>query len=291
MMESLDDLDLVRPADLRSLLVRHGIHLTRRFGQHFLINRHVLERIVETASLRPDDTVLEIGPGSGVLTRALARTGASVVAIERDKAMLDVLDETVGNLPDVRVVAGDALRVDWSSLLPASGSTKVVANIPYNITAPLLTTMCLHRPAFRSMTLLVQKEVAMRLAATPGSPDYGSLSLFIQYFANARRVIDVSPESFLPPPRVVSAVVHLEPHAEPPVPVEADDFLRVTRAAFGQRRKTLRNALSAGLSLPTARTVQILEAAQIDPEARAETLGIREFGRLAATVRDSTDLP
>jgi 16S rRNA (adenine1518-N6/adenine1519-N6)-dimethyltransferase len=291
MMESLDDLDLVRPADLRSLLVRHGIHLTRRFGQHFLINRHVLERIVETASLRPDDTVLEIGPGSGVLTRALARTGASVVAIERDKAMLDVLDETVGNLPDVRVVAGDALRVDWSSLLPEIGSTKVVANIPYNITAPLLTTMCLHRPAFRSMTLLVQKEVAMRLAATPGSPDYGSLSLFIQYFASARRVMDVSPESFLPPPRVVSAVVHLEPHAEPPVPVEADDFLRVTRAAFGQRRKTLRNALSAGLSLPTTRTVQILEAAQIDPEARAETLGIHEFGRLAATVRDSTDLP
>jgi len=286
MTEPADELDLVRPADLRRLLVRHGIHLTRRLGQHFLINRHVLERIVETATLEPADTVLEIGPGSGVLTRALAQTGASVVAIERDRAMLDVLDETVGGLPHVRIVSGDALRVDWGALLPSDGATKVVANIPYNITAPLLTTMCLHRPVFRSMTLLVQKEVALRLVAGPGSPDYGSLSLFVQYFATVRRILDVSPESFLPPPRVVSAVVQLEPHRMPPVPVEADDFLRVTRAAFGQRRKTLRNSLSSGLSLPPGVVVELLESVGIDPDARAETLGIQDFGRLAVVVRD-----
>lgn len=291
MTEPADELDLVRPADLRILLVRHGIHLTRRFGQHFLINRHVLERIVETAMLEPTDTVLEIGPGSGVLTRALAQTGANVVAIERDRAMLDVLDETVGRLSNVHVVSGDALRVDWATLLPNEGTTKVVANIPYNITAPLLTTMCLQRPAFRTMTLLVQKEVALRLAATPGSADYGSLSLFVQYFAKVRRVLDVSPESFLPAPRVVSAVVHLEPHPVPPVPVEPDDFLLVTRAAFGQRRKTLRNALSSGLALPPVLVVDLLELAGIDPDARAETLGIQEFGRLAAVVRDCPSIP
>jgi 16S rRNA (adenine1518-N6/adenine1519-N6)-dimethyltransferase len=281
--------DLVRPADLRQVLQHHGIHLTRGLGQHFLVNRHALERIVETARIQPNQPVLEIGPGSGVLTRALAAAGAQVVAIEKDRAMLPVLEQTVGHLASVRIVHGDALKVDWPALLPPGVAAKVVANIPYNITAPLLTKMCLQTPRFESMTLLVQKEVAMRLAAAPGSPDYGSLTLFVGYHASVKRVVDVSPESFLPPPRVVSSVIHLQALEQPPVPVAADDFLRVTRAAFGQRRKTLRNSLSAGLEMAPATVAGLLERCGIDPEARAESLGMLDFGRIAAEVRDHSD--
>lgn len=278
-------LDLVRPADLKVILLRHGIHLSRRFGQHFLINRHVLERMITTAEVEKGDQVLEIGPGSGVLTRALARSGADVVAIELDRAMLGVLEETVGNIPEVRVVAGDALRLDWSALLPADRSAKVVANIPYNITAPLVAKMCQHVPRFRSMSLLVQKEVANRMIARPGDSDFGSLSLFVQYYATVRKAMDVGPDCFLPPPKVTSAIVHLIPQP-PPVPVAPDDFFRITRAAFGQRRKTLRNSVSSGLGLAPSVVSDVLVSVGVDPEARAEVLDMEAYGRIAVAFRD-----
>ncbi|MFM7320788.1 MAG: ribosomal RNA small subunit methyltransferase A, partial [Armatimonadota bacterium] len=182
---------------------------------------------------------------------------------------------------NVEVHQGDALRLDWSGLLGDSTSVKVVANIPYNITSPLLVRILEHRPCFRSATLLVQKEVAQRIVAPAGSDAYGSLSVFVAYHAAARIVASVAPGSFLPPPKVESAVVHLVPHAIAPVDEPADRLFRTTRAAFGQRRKTLRNALSAGLGIEGDLVSEVLQSVAVDPGLRAETLDLPTFARIS----------
>ena len=286
-------MNLSSPAAVAALLKRHGLRPRRRFGQNFLADANTLGKIAAAGSLAPGDAALEIGAGLGVLTRALAEAvgpSGRVAALEVDRDLLPALAETVGDLPQVTVVPGDATAVDWPAFLdahfPGAARVSVVANIPYNITSPLLTMLLAQRGRFARIVLLVQKEVAARLGAKPGTPDYGALTVFAQFHTQVETVGIVSRRVFFPPPEVDSAIVRLTPHAAPPAPV-ADEarFFAVVRAAFGQRRKALLNALSGDPALGWSRdqAAQALAAAAIDPNRRGETLSLEEFARLART--------
>lgn len=277
-----DPADLTRPEILSGLLERHGIRLTRRLGQHFLTSRSALLRVADAAQPGPEDTVLEVGPGAGALTVELARRAGQVVAVELDRGLLPVLAETLASYPNVTLVQADALSVSLADLLPGDRPVKVAANIPYGITSPLLVRFLEFRPAFVSLTLMVQKEVADRLCAAPGTSDYGALSVFVRYHASVQRVGVVPRGAFFPPPKVDSAIVYLVPHAAPPVETPgAAAFFSVSRAAFGQRRKTLVNALTAGLDLPREKVRAALDVAGIDAGRRGETLSLEEFAAVS----------
>ena len=284
-------MNLSSPAAVAALLKRHDLHPRRRFGQNFLVDANTLAKIITAGALGPGDSVLEIGAGLGVLTRSLAEAVTPlgrVVALEIDDNLLPALAETVGELTQVRVVPGDAMALDWPLFLDTHfagvGRVSVVANIPYNITSPLLTTLLDQRGRFARIVLLVQKEVAARLGAKPGTPDYSSLGVFSQYHAQVETIGIVSRRVFFPPPDVDSAIVRLTPHAAPPVAVPDEPlFFAVVRAAFGQRRKALLNALSGdpALGWDRERAAAALAAAGIDPGRRGETLSLEEFARLA----------
>ncbi len=284
-------MNLSSPAAVAALLKRHQLRPRRRFGQNFLVDANTLAKIVGAGDVGVGDRALEIGAGLGVLTRALAEavgdTGR-VVSLEIDRDLLPALEETVGLLPQVSVVPGDALALDWAAFLSerfGDATVKVIANIPYNVTTPILTTLLAHKSRLARIVLLVQKEVAQRLTAAPGTPDYGSLSVFAQFHATVETIGIVSRRVFLPAPDVDSAIVRLTPHAAAPVPV-ADEarFFAVVRAAFGQRRKSLLNALSGDPALGWSReqAAAALERAGIDLLRRGESLGLAEFARLAA---------
>jgi len=287
-MTTDDSLDLTRTAVLIPLLQRQGFSTKKSLGQHFLINRRVLEAIIDACELSEELPVLEIGPGIGTLTRALAEHGAQVTAVELDARAVAVLAETVGAFPGVRVLQGDILALDLPALLGEDCWT-VVGNLPYYITTPVIERMLAMASRLRRMVFMVQREVADRLGAAPGSKIYGSLSVFVQVFTMVERVAKVPRGAFLPPPTVESAVVRLTVRPEPLVPPTLQDvFFRTVRAAFGQRRKTLENALMGGgiLAGERARITSALAAAHITPGCRGETLGIEEFRRLAEEIRD-----
>ncbi len=286
-------MNLSSPAAVAALLRRHDLRPRRRFGQNFLVDANTLAKIVTAGALGPGDSVLEIGAGLGVLTRSLAEAvtpSGRVVALEIDGDLLPALAETTGELTQVEVVPGDAMALDWPAFLDAqfagTGPVSVVANIPYNITSPLLTTLLDQRGRFARIVLLVQREVAARLGAKPGTPDYSSLGVFSQYHAQVETVGIVSRRVFFPPPDVDSAIVRLTPHAAPPVSVPDEGlFFAVVRAAFGQRRKALLNALSGdpALGWDRDRAAAALAAAGLDPGRRGETLSLEEFAHLART--------
>jgi 16S rRNA (adenine1518-N6/adenine1519-N6)-dimethyltransferase len=249
----------------------------KRLSQHFLYDPSILERIVGAANLRPEDTVVEIGPGPGKLTRMLAGRVGRVVAIEVDRRLYEKLVAELGGEQGIELVRGDALRFDYGTL----GRFKVVANIPYHITTPIIFKLLEYRGRLESMTLTVQKEVAERIAAPPGSKDYGVLSITVQYLAKAEVRFTIPRGAFRPVPKVDSACIHLEVYESPPV--RADDeglFLSVVRTAFSQRRKTLHNSLK-NLSPDIDGA---LESAGISPGARPETLKIEDFARIADMV-------
>ena len=285
-------MNLSSPAAVSALLKRHNLHPRKRFGQNFLVDGNTLAKIVAAGELEPGGFALEIGAGLGVLTSALAEAVTQigrVVSVEVDTDLLPALAETVGDMPQVQIVTADALALDWPAFLDEHFSEEVkpavVANIPYNITSPLLTTLLEQHGRFARIVLLVQKEVAARLGAKAGTPDYSSLSVFVQYHAQVETIGIVSRRVFFPPPDVDSAVVRLTPHAAPPVNVPSEDKLfAVVRAAFGQRRKALLNALSGDPALGWSRekAAAALEAAGIDGGRRGETLTLEEFARLAS---------
>jgi 16S rRNA (adenine1518-N6/adenine1519-N6)-dimethyltransferase len=254
------------------------------------VSPHALRRILEAASLGPADTVLEVGAGLGTLTAALADRAGWVTAVEVDRRFLPALDAVVGASSRVRVVAGDILRMDPATLFegPPAAPRKVVANLPYNIAAPVLVRL-LEAPLRLALAVVtVQREVAERIAARPGGRAYGRLSVAVQFRAAPRIVARIPRGAFLPPPEVESAIVELVPHAHPPVEVADEEiFFRVVAAGFGYRRKTLQNALVHGLGL----TPEVIEAAcasaGVAPRARAETLDLRTFALLADALRPS----
>lgn len=248
------------------------------FGQNFLRDRHVVEQILTAADLQPDDRVLEIGPGLGVLTDRMLPLVREVVAIEVDRDLAAALRER--SAANLTVHEGDALSLPWESLLP-DPPYKLVANLPYNISSQILFRILDHRHCLGRLVLMFQKEVGDRLAATPGTKDYGILSVFCQLWFDIRRVTLVPPGAFYPPPKVTSIVLSFEPLVRPRVEIADEEFFRrVVKAAFAQRRKTLRNSL-LGSGFGAATIDPALTSAGIDPGRRGETLTLADFARLA----------
>lgn len=271
------------PGVTRHILKAFDLHTSKRLGQNFLIHGGTVEAIVETADICPGDRVLEIGPGIGTLTQGLAEAGASVTAVELDKKLPAVLAETLSGYDRVRIVGGDILKADIPALM-GEEPFKVVANLPYYITTPILLTLLERRLPITRIVTMVQREVAERMIALPGGRDYGALSVAVQYYTEPRLAIEVSPRCFLPPPAVESAVMDCVVRKTPPVAVEDEKhFFRVLRAAFGQRRKTIGNALKS-LGLPRDILQGALSKAGIDPLRRGETLSLFEFAALAGAL-------
>ncbi|MBL8710214.1 MAG: 16S rRNA (adenine(1518)-N(6)/adenine(1519)-N(6))-dimethyltransferase RsmA [Rhodospirillaceae bacterium] len=266
---------------LRDVIARHGLSANRGLGQNFLFDLNLTGRIARAAGPLDAGTVIEIGPGPGGLTRALLDHGArEVIAIERDRRFLPVLAEIAAAYPGrLNVIEGDALKIDAAKL--GSKPRRIVANLPYNVATPLLLNWLSAGTAFASLTLMFQKEVADRLLGQPRSKDYGRLAIAAQWRAEVRRLFDVPPRAFTPPPKVTSTVVQLIPRQEPLYPADAEMLERVAAAAFGQRRKMLRQSLRR-LS-PLAE--EIIQSQGIAPTARGEELSIEQFCALARAFR------
>ncbi len=278
-------MDLCDIREIKALLARHGFHFSRSMGQNFLIADWVPQDIANAAELDEGCAVLEIGPGIGPLTRQLAQRAGKVAAVELDASLLPILEETLADCPNVEILPGDVMKLDLSALISDkfSGFTvKVCANLPYNITTPVLTKL-LEAGCFQSITVMVQREVARRVCAGPGGADCGAFSLFCQYHARCELLFEVPPECFLPAPKVTSAVVRLTPHAAPPVEGDRAAIFSVVKAAFAQRRKTLLNALSAayGDRFSKEQLRGILLDCGLPDTIRGERLGLEQFSELA----------
>jgi len=266
---------------LREVIVRHGLAARKSLGQNFLLDLNLIARIARAAGPLPDMNVIEIGPGPGGLTRALLAGGAaSVTAIERDERCVAALQDLVAAYPDrLRIISADALEVDPASLVPPPRA--IAANLPYNIATALLLRWLPGIGAYASLTLMFQKEVAERLVAMPRTKDYGRLSVLVQFLARVRRLFDVPPGAFVPAPKVTSTLVRIEARERPLAPCRREDLERVTAAAFGQRRKMLRQSLKSLGAAPEP----LLAAARVAATARAEELSVEEFCTLACELR------
>ncbi len=269
-------------ADISNLARKHGIRLKKSLGQNFLREPGIADQIVMAAELDGSDRVVEIGPGFGSLTLKLAATAGEVWVVELDRRLLPVLEEVTGHCSNVVIRQGDILKTNLDEMLAASKPYKVVANLPYYITTPIIMRLLEAEQGWSVAVVMVQKEVAERITAAPGGKDYGVLSLGVQYRAEAEIITVVPATAFVPQPEVQSAVIRLRRRQQPPVEVtDEGNLFRIIRAAFGQRRKTLLNALSSNLGLPRETASQFLAAVQIDPQRRGETLSLEEYARLA----------
>ena len=276
------------PKKTIEILNKYHFVFQKKFGQNFLIDTHVLEKIMRAAEISKDDLVLEIGPGIGTLTQYLCENARQVVAVEIDRMLIPILrDDTLASYDNVEVVNEDILKYDIESLVAEKNDgrpIKVVANLPYYITTPIVMSLLERELPIKSITVMVQKEVAERMQACPGTKDYGALSLAVQYRADTYIAANVPPNCFMPRPQVGSCVIRLTRKSEPPVKVESPDLMfKLIRAAFNQRRKTLLNALANSSEVPFTKE-EILEGmlkAGIPENERGEKLGLAEFGRLA----------
>lgn len=264
---------------LRDVISRHGLDAKKALGQNFLLDLNLTQKIARTAGSLEGVTVIEVGPGPGGLTRAILSLGAKkVIAIERDSRCLPALAEIAGHYPGrLEVIEGDALKVDFETLVTDGGPVKIIANLPYNVGTQLLVNWLLTKtwpPFYQSLTLMFQREVGLRIVAEEDDDHYGRLGVLCGWRTHARMAFDVPPQAFTPPPKVTSSVVHLEPR-ENPIPCRVEALERVTHAAFGQRRKMLRQ------SVKSLGGEALLAKAEIDPQRRAETLSVEEFCRLA----------
>jgi 16S rRNA (adenine1518-N6/adenine1519-N6)-dimethyltransferase len=262
------------PTELRALLDRHGLSARRALGQNFVVDPNTVRRIAELSGAGSGDPVVEIGPGLGSLTLALLEVGASVTAVEMDTELVPILQEVVGD-GDVRIVEGDAQRVDWDQVLAGHDRWRLVANLPYNVATPLILDLLRDVPQITEMLVMVQLEVAERLAATAPDPAIGIPSVLVAYHGTATIAGRIPPTVFHPRPRVDSALVRIVRHDQPPVAAPLAALEPLVRAAYGQRRKMIRKSLG-GL-----RTIEQIEAAGVDPQARPETLDLAAWGCLA----------
>ncbi|NLB29552.1 MAG: 16S rRNA (adenine(1518)-N(6)/adenine(1519)-N(6))-dimethyltransferase RsmA, partial [Clostridiales bacterium] len=268
---------------IREILARHGFHFSKSMGQNFLTDPNVPEKIAAAAGIFPDMHALEIGPGIGALTRHLCERAGYVTAIELDRALPPILAETLADYSNYEIVSGDALKLDIAELMrrkPEYTRFVVCANLPYNITAPVITRL-LECGIFESVTVMVQREVAQRMAALPGTKAYGAFTVFVNYHAKPDILFDVPPGCFMPAPKVMSSVVRLETQPPPPEICDKSEFFRVVKAAFAQRRKTHVNALGSIGGLSKDEVTRIVTDCGIDALARGETLGVPEFASVA----------
>lgn len=262
------------------ILRTFGIQMSKKLGQNFLISEQTVNDIVRVADIGPNDTVLEIGPGIGTLTQALAKTGCRVLAVEIDARLVKVLHKTLEYYDNVRILHNDIMKVDISREIGAP-SCKVVANLPYYITTPIIMKLLEDKLPITTLVTMVQKEVAERMTARPGGKEYGALSVAVQYYTQPKIEFIVGPQNFIPPPAVDSAVIRCDVRSEPAVtPIDEKVFFRVVKAAFAQRRKTLTNSLQ-GTGVSKKQVLQILSNTGIDGQRRGETLSLEEFKVLA----------
>lgn len=287
--------DLFAPSAVRKLMERHGFHCRKSMGQNFLADANIVDKIISSAILDKSDTVVEIGPGMGVITRAAAGRAGSVVSFELDRNLLPILKETLQGLENVHVVAGDAMEVDIDKAVISrtgnNGPYKLIANLPYYITTPLIMHLIKRRFNISLFIIMVQQEVAERMAALPGGKEYGALSVAVQFYTEVALLFRVPRTVFMPRPEVDSAVVRLAARSKPAVDVPDEDlFFRIVRGAFGQRRKTLLNALSSALDCFTRDNIKkMLEDSGIDPGRRGETLSLTEFAEITRQVHACSD--
>lgn len=267
--------------DITELLTQHGLAPRRAFGQNFVSDPNTVRRIARMANVGPNDHVVEIGAGLGSLTLALAETGARITAIEIDHGIAPVLRDVVKDLPNVSVVVGDALELDWNEIIPPESKAVVVANLPYNVATPLVADLLDAIPQISRFVVMVQKEVALRLASSVGSSDYGAISVKVAYWATARVLGDVPPSVFIPRPKVTSSIIEITRRETPAVGphIAPQQLFKVIRTGFGQRRKMLRRSLAA------IATPENFALAGVSPEARPEELDVHQWGRLATEIQ------
>ena len=276
MLESV----IASPEVVHYICKRFDIKMSKKLGQNFLIKRGIVDEIVHAAELTPGEPVLEVGPGIGTLTQGLAQSAADVTAIELDRRLLEVLDTTLASYDNVRIIHGDVLKLDVPSIMNHK-PFKVVANLPYYITTPIIMSLLESKLPIERLVVMVQKEVALRMVAKPGTKDYGALSVAVQYYTEPDIVLDVPPKSFLPAPAVTSSVIRCVLRDKPPVDVIDEKlFFRVVKAGFAQRRKTFANTMkTTGLSKD--RIEELLAKANIDGQRRGETFTLQEFADVA----------
>ena len=276
MLESV----IASPEVVHYICKRFDIKMSKKLGQNFLIKRGIVDEIVHAAELTVGEPVLEVGPGIGTLTQGLAQSGADVTAIELDRRLLEVLDTTLASYDNVRIIHGDVLKLDVPTIMNHK-PFKVVANLPYYITTPIIMSLLESKLPIERLVVMVQKEVALRMVAKPGTKDYGALSVAVQYYTEPDIVLDVPPKSFLPAPAVTSSVIRCVLRDKPPVDVIDEKlFFRVVKAGFAQRRKTFANTMrTTGLS--KEQIDDILVKANIDGQRRGETFSLQEFADVA----------
>lgn len=274
------------PSNTIEILKKYNFSFQKRFGQNFLIDTHVLEKIVDEAGIDEDDCVLEIGPGIGTMTQYLCERAGRVIAVEIDKALIPILNDTLSSYSNVEIINEDILKVDITNLCNKYNNgrpIKVVANLPYYITTPIIMGLFESGCPLESITIMVQKEVADRMKCRPGSKDYGALSLAVQFYSNPEIVANVSPESFIPKPGVGSAVIRLTRYPKPPVEVDDEKYMfKLIRAAFNMRRKTMVNSLMSGnLGLTKEEILSAIDKLNLSPQVRGEALTLNEFAALS----------
>ena len=278
---------LGNPQNTIEVLQKYNFSFQKKFGQNFLIDTHVLDKIIQSANITEDDMVLEIGPGIGTMTQYLAQAAGKVIGVEIDKNLIPILEDTLSGYDNVRVINEDVLKLDLKKLADEENNgkpVKVVANLPYYITTPIIMGLFENEVPVESITVMVQKEVADRMQTGPGNKDYGALSLAVQYYADPYIVANVPPNCFMPRPKVGSAVIRLTCHQEKPVQVQDEKLMfNIIRASFNQRRKTLANGLknAATLDFTKEEVEAAIDALGKGASVRGETLTLEEFARLS----------
>lgn len=275
------------PQNTIEVLQKHKFNIQKKYGQNFLVDTNVLTKIVEAAELTKEDCVLEIGPGLGTMTQYLAERAGEVVAVEIDKNLIPILEETLADYPNVTLINADILKFDIRRLAEEKHGgrpLKVVANLPYYITTPIIMGLFESKVPLKSIVVMVQKEVADRMRVGPGTKDYGALSLAVQYYAKPQIVANVPPNCFIPRPNVGSAAIRLTRYEEPPVQANEQRMFALIRAAFNQRRKTLANAVGnvPGLGLTREQVMQALQKMGLSPTIRGEALTLEQFAALSS---------
>lgn len=286
---------LGNPARTVAVLEKHGFQFQKKYGQNFLIDTHILEKIIDAAEITKDDMVLEIGPGIGTMTQYLCEAAREVVAVEIDDNLIPVLEDTLSEYDNVTVLNQDILKVDIGRIAEEKNHgkpIKVVANLPYYITTPIIMGLFESHVPLESITVMVQKEVADRMQVGPGTKDYGALSLAVQYFSNPDVVCVVPPTCFIPQPKVASSVIRLTCHKNPVVEVSDEAFMfKVIRASFNQRRKTLVNGLNNAPTILVSKEniIKTIEELGYSPTIRGETLSLQEFATLSEALRQKVN--
>lgn len=287
--------NLGTPTATAAVLNKYDFVFRKKYGQNFLVDMNMLEKIVDCAELTKEDCVLEIGPGIGTMTQYLAERAGKVIVVEIDGDLIPILKDTLGAYDNVTIIHQDILKVDLHQLVEEHladrqkyKSFKVVANLPYYITTPIIMNLLEKKIPLDNITIMVQKEVAERMQVGPGTKDYGALSLAVQYYAKPEVMVSVPPECFMPRPKVASAVIRLTLYSEPPIKVSDPEYMfRLIRASFNQRRKTLANGLSndSGLHLTREAVVEVLRQMDLSETIRGERLTLEQFGELAERLK------